>query len=293
MKQVKRFIDCFSHNSGNLAITDHLLVLEEFLNSGKVNSLFDLVYPKPDDISQIRTQAFQTLNLFASEFYKALRAYFVSNSNHNDPFDLMSRGNSERNNYLPQDAFWLISVIVGNHMPILRQPLRVPFNEALNNSRLKEFYDLLEEIRDIRNLWFHNNIDATYTELREIVRILKRFCSMLGIPYGVVQDSVVTVDSKIVIGESLGNNFDINVYTLKLNGYILDRSTEKYLHTIIPSTIAKELGKELLSLKPSGGRLKIVADGDARKIYVFDDFDKNGVKRFGYILTINKNEWFR
>ena len=289
---MKPFVDCFSQKSGNFEFTDHLLVLEEFLNTGKVNSLFDLVYPKPNDISQIRTQAFQTLNLFASEFYKALRAYFVSNSNHNDPFDLMGRAHSDRNNYVPQDAFWLISVIVGNHMPVLRGPLRIPFNEALNNKRLREFYDLLEEIRDIRNLWFHNNIDATYPELRELVRLLKKFCSMLGIPYGVVQENTV-VDSKIVIGEPLGDHFDINVYTLKLNGYILDRSTEKYLHTVIAPVIAKELGKELLSLKPSGGRLRIVADGEARKIYVFDDFDKNGVKRFGYLMTIDKNQWFR
>jgi hypothetical protein len=90
-----------------------------------------------------------------------------------------------------------------------------------------------------------------------------------------------TSDDETPIGTPLAGPFISHSYTLHMNGSVRDRGTDELLGELI--TDGDTIGALLLARKPSGGRLRMTAEGDVAA-YFGDSW--------GFIAKVTPKTWF-
>ena len=218
----------------------------------------------------------------------------------------ISKMNISESNY--KDPSVLLKEIVN----VGSSPLRGPISALVPKAQWKDFYNRLSEVLGSRHLWVHNEIRTTADELKSLCILLRKvswilelqvseecgeLLSMLEPEEGAAQEEVqaplkspsdivgtfqpLTENENMQVGFPIAGPFISYSYTLHLNGSIRDRGTEGLLEDL--SSGAGTLGALLIARKPSGGRLRITADGQVAAY--FGD-------HWGYLAQVSSNNWF-
>ena len=191
-------------------------------------------------------------------------------------------------------------------------PLRAPITALVPRANWKDFYKRLEDLLGERHLWVHNSITADADQLKSLAVLVSKVGWTLEL--AVVQECQAildhitpdetevaveapepieaaseiaaelgrfTSDDEIPIGTPLSGPFVSHSYTLHMNGSVRDRGTDQLLGDLI--TDGDTIGALLLARKPSGGRLRITAQGDV--VAYFGD-------SWGFIAKVTPKTWF-
>jgi hypothetical protein len=191
-------------------------------------------------------------------------------------------------------------------------PLRAPITALVPQANWKDFYKRLEDLLGERHLWVHNSITADAAQLKSLTVLVSKVGWTLEL--AVVQECQAildhitpdetevaveapepieaaseiaaelgrfTSDDETPIGTPLSGPFVSHSYTLHMNGSVRDRATDELLGDLI--TDGDTIGALLLARKPSGGRLRMTAQGDVAA-YFGDSW--------GFIAKVTPKTWF-
>ena len=191
-------------------------------------------------------------------------------------------------------------------------PLRAPITALVPQANWKDFYKRLEDLLGERHLWVHNSITADAAQLKSLTVLVSKVGWTLEL--AVVQECQAildhitpdetevaveapepieaaseiaaelgrfTSDDETPIGTPLSGPFVSHSYTLHVNGSVRDRATDELLGDLI--TDGDTIGALLLARKPSGGRLRMTAQGDVAA-YFGDSW--------GFIAKVTPKTWF-
>jgi hypothetical protein len=191
-------------------------------------------------------------------------------------------------------------------------PLRAPITALVPQANWKDFYKRLEDLLGERHLWVHNSITADADQLKSLAVLVSKVGWTLEL--AVVQECQAildhitpdetevaveapepveaaseiaaelgrfTSDDETPIGTPLSGPFVSHSYTLHMNGSVRDRASDELLGDLI--TDGDTIGALLLARKPSGGRLRITAQGDV--VAYFGD-------SWGFIAKVTPKTWF-
>jgi hypothetical protein len=191
-------------------------------------------------------------------------------------------------------------------------PLRAPITALVPQANWKDFYKRLEDLLGERHLWVHNSITADAAQLKSLTVLVSKVGWTLEL--AVVQECQAildhitpdetevaveapepkeaaseiaaelgrfTSDDETPIGTPLSGPFVSHSYTLHMNGSVRDRGTDELLGDLI--TDGDTIGALLLARKPSGGRLRMTAQGDVAA-YFGDSW--------GFIAKVTPKTWF-
>ena len=191
-------------------------------------------------------------------------------------------------------------------------PLRAPITALVPQANWKDFYKRLEDLLGERHLWVHNSITADAAQLKSLTVLVSKVGWTLEL--AVVQECQAildhitpdetevaveapepseaaseiaaelgrfTSDDETPIGTPLSGPFVSHSYTLHMNGSVRDRATDELLGDLI--TDGDTIGALLLARKPSGGRLRMTAQGDVAA-YLGDSW--------GFIAKVTPKTWF-
>jgi hypothetical protein len=191
-------------------------------------------------------------------------------------------------------------------------PLRAPITALVPQANWKDFYKRLEDLLGERHLWVHNSITADAAQLKSLTVVVSKVGWTLEL--AVVQECQAildhitpdetevaveapepieaaseiaaelgrfTSDDETPIGTPLSGPFVSHSYTLHMNGSVRDRATDELLGDLI--TDGDTIGALLLARKPSGGRLRMTAQGDVAA-YFGDSW--------GCIAKVTPKTWF-
>lgn len=191
-------------------------------------------------------------------------------------------------------------------------PLRAPITALVPQANWKDFYKRLEDLLGERHLWVHNSITADAAQLKSLTVLVSKVGWTLEL--AVVQECQAildhitpdetevaveapepieaaseiaaelgrfTSDDETPIGTPLSGPFVSHSYTLHINGSVRDRATDELLGDLI--TDGDTIGALLLARKPSGGRLRMTAQGDVAA-YFGDSW--------GFIAKVTPKTWF-
>ena len=191
-------------------------------------------------------------------------------------------------------------------------PLRAPITALVPQANWKGFYKRLEDLLGERHLWVHNSITADADQLKSLAVLVSKVSWTLELsvvlecqafldhitpdetevaveaPEPIEAASEIaaelgrfTSDDETPIGTPLSGPFVSHSYTLHMNGSVRDRGTDELLGELIPD--GDTIGALLLARKPSGGRLRITAQGDV--VAYFGE-------AWGFIAKVTPNTWF-
>ena len=257
--------------------------------------------------SQIHSTGIAIINLFAQDLFTFIDSGLSKEKGKNWLTDLqLAKMNISESNY--KDPSVLLKEIVN----IGSSPLRAPISALIPKAQWRDFYNRLAEVLGSRHLWVHNEIRTTPDELKSLCILLRKvswilelqvseecgdLLSMLEPEEGASQEEVqaplkspseivgtfhpLTENEDVQVGFPIAGPFISYSYTLHLNGSIRDRGTESLLEDLCPG--AGTLGALLIARKPSGGRLRITADGQIAAY--FGD-------HWGYLAQVSANNWF-
>jgi hypothetical protein len=191
-------------------------------------------------------------------------------------------------------------------------PLRAPITALVPQANWKDFYKRLEDLLGERHLWVHNSITADADQLKSLAVLVSKVSWTLEL--SVVQECQAildhitpdetevaveapepieaaseiaaelgrfTSDDETPIGTPLSGPFVSHSYTLHMNGSVRDRGTDELLGDLIAD--GDTIGALLLARKPSGGRLRITAQGDV--VAYFGE-------AWGFLAKVTPNTWF-
>lgn len=257
--------------------------------------------------SQIHSTGIALINLFAQDLLAFIDVGLSKEKGTKWLTELqISKMNISESNY--KDPSVLLKEIVN----VGSSPLRGPISALVPKAQWKDFYNRLSEVLGSRHLWVHNEIRTTTEELKSLCILLRKvswtlelqvseecgdLLSMLEPEDGATQEEVqaplkspseivdtfqpLTENEDIEVGFPLAGPFISYSYTLHLNGSIRDRGTESLLEDLAPQ--GGTLGALLVARKPSGGRLRITADGQIAAY--FGD-------HWGYLGQVSASDWF-
>lgn len=191
-------------------------------------------------------------------------------------------------------------------------PLHAPITALVPQANWKDFYKRLKDLLGERHLWVHNSITADADQLKSLAVLVSKVSWTLEL--SVVQECQAildhitpdetevaveapepseaaseiaaelvrfTSDDETSIGTPLSGPFVSHSYTLHMNGSVRDRGTDELLGDLIPD--GDTIGALLLARKPSGGRLRITAQGDV--VAYFGE-------AWGFLAKVTPNTWF-
>jgi hypothetical protein len=191
-------------------------------------------------------------------------------------------------------------------------PLRAPITALVPQANWKDFYKRLEDLLGERHLWVHNSITADADQLKSLAVLVSKVSWTLEL--SVVQECQAildhitpdetevaveapepseaaseiaaelgrfTSDDETPIGTPLSGPFVSHSYTLHMNGSVRDRGTDELLGDLISD--GDTIGALLLARKPSGGRLRITAQGDV--VAYFGE-------AWGFLAKVTPSTWF-
>ena len=193
-----------------------------------------------------------------------------------------------------------------------QSPLRKPISVLVPASHWKDFYNRLDEILGERHLWVHNKVKADAEQLKSLVILINKVSWTLELPVVrecsellewinpenqevpleaiepettpsqlVAQLGEFTKDDELAVGSPIAGPFASYSYTLHMNGSIRNRSTDELLEDLIPE--AGILGALLIARKPSGGRLRISANGTIAAYFA---------DSWGFLAQVTPETWF-
>ena len=191
-------------------------------------------------------------------------------------------------------------------------PLRAPITALVPQANWKDFYKRLEDLLGERHLWVHNSITADSDQLKSLAMLVSKVGWTLELavvqecraildhitpdeteaadeipePIEAASDIAAelgrfTSDDEAPIGTLMAGPFISHSYTLHMNGSVRDRRTDELLGDLIAD--GDTIGALLLARKPSGGRLRITAQGDV--VAHFAD-------AWGFIAKVTPKTWF-
>lgn len=197
-------------------------------------------------------------------------------------------------------------------------PLRKPIKTKIPQKDIVAFFSRLQVILDDRNDWIHHNSIFSTQSLKSLILNIYPIASKMELPMrqecdlllakldGVdpyipqsetpaLPESPTEVESDLVkeiretllledrtIGELIDDKFLEFSYVLHLTGEIRDRKTGNLLSEF-RSDYSGSLGALLIARKPTGGRLRVTADGTLAAY--FED-------HWGYIAKVSPEQWF-
>ncbi len=270
---------------------------------------------KPDltQEEQIHQTGLAVINLFGSDFFRFINET-LEKKDGTDWLTNYRKSNLVYANYNFVDPSNLLKEL----LRVSTSPLRNPIREIIPQKDSVAFFNRLKIILDDRNDWTHHNSKFTREQLKTLIlniypiadklRLEVKFeCdSLLSVLDGVVPD-IAQVENPIVpeteslpaskiiesiqnfipdnertVGELIESKFIEYSYVLHLNGQIRNRKTDECLSEVNPD-FAETIGALLISRKPSGGRLRLTAEGIL--VAYFDD-------HWGYLAEVKKDQWF-
>ena len=191
-------------------------------------------------------------------------------------------------------------------------PLRAPITALVPQANWKDFYKRIDDLLGERHLWVHNSITADAEQLKSLAVLVSKVSWTLELsvvqecqaildhitpdetevaveaPEPIAAASEIaaelgrfTSDDETPIGTPLSGPFVSHSYTLHVNGSVRDRATDELLGDLISD--GDTIGALLLARKPSGGRLRITAQGDVAA-YFGDSW--------GFIAKVTPKTWF-
>lgn len=191
-------------------------------------------------------------------------------------------------------------------------PLRAPITALVPQANWKDFYKRIDDLLGERHLWVHNSITADADQLKSLAVLVSKVSWTLELsvvqecqaildhitpdetevaveaPEPIAAASEIaaelgrfTSDDETPIGTPLSGPFVSHSYTLHVNGSVRDRATDELLGDLISD--GDTIGALLLARKPSGGRLRITAQGDLAA-YFGDSW--------GFIAKVTPRTWF-
>ena len=191
-------------------------------------------------------------------------------------------------------------------------PLRAPITALVPQANWKDFYKRIDDLLGERHLWVHNSITADAEQLKSLAVLVSKVSWTLELsvvqecqaildhitpdetevaveaPEPIAAASEIaaelgrfTSDDETPIGTPLSGPFVSHSYTLHVNGSVRDRATDELLGDLISD--GDTIVALLLARKPSGGRLRITAQGDVAA-YFGDSW--------GFIAKVTPKTWF-
>ena len=191
-------------------------------------------------------------------------------------------------------------------------PLRAPITALVPQANWKDFYKRIDDLLGERHLWVHNSITADADQLKSLAVLVSKVSWTLELsvvqecqaildhitpdetevaveaPEPIAAASEIaaelgrfTSDDETPIGTPLSGPFVSHSYTLHVIGSVRDRATDELLGDLISD--GDTIGALLLARKPSGGRLRITAQGDVAA-YFGDSW--------GFIAKVTPKTWF-
>jgi hypothetical protein len=257
--------------------------------------------------SQIHSTGISLINLFALDLFDFVDSGLIRDKGKNWLTDLqLAKMDVSEVNY--KDPAVLLKEIVN----VGSSPLRAPISTLVPKTQWKDFYNRLSEVLGSRHLWVHNEIKPDPEELKSLCILIRKVSWLLELPVAeecgelmalldpnepdppVDEELPSGVPSKIVeafqplteneaqeVGTPLAGPFISFSYTLHLNGSVRDRASDALLEDVIGE--GGTIGALLISRKPSGGRLRITADGQIAAY--FGD-------HWGYVAKVKVENWF-
>jgi hypothetical protein len=264
-------------------------------------ALPDLTIP-----TQINSTGCGLINVFASDLFDFIDKGLKKSKGQNWLTEMQIQSVGSDQNY--RDPSVLLKELAHNG----GSPLRAPISALVPQANWRDFYKRLQDLLGERHLWVHNSITSDADQLKSLAVLVSKVAWTLEL--AVVQECQAILDhitpdetevaveapepieaaSEIAaelgrftsgdetpIGTPLAGPFISHSYTLHMNGSVRDRGTDELLGELI--TDGDTIGALLLARKPSGGRLRMTAEGDVAA-YFGDSW--------GFIAKVTPKTWF-
>lgn len=265
-----------------------------------------IALPQLDIPSQVNSAGSGLINVFAIDLYDFIDLELRKTKGLNWLVELQVQNIGQDRNF--KDPSALLKELTQRG----QSPLRVPISARVPQADWKEFYKRLDDLLGERHLWVHNSITADAKQLGSLAVLVSKISTVLGLP--VVQECTAlfshcfpveataendlpepaiapsdlaaelgrfTSDDEISVGSSIPGPFISQTYTLHLNGSVRDRGTNMLLTDAISDGVT--LGALLIARKPSGGRLRITADGHLAAYFG---------ETWGFLAKVSPQTWF-
>ena len=271
-----------------------------------------ITLPDLGNAFQIHATGMALINCFSADLYDFINKSLIKSDGPEWLQTLeITAANVGKTNF--KDPALLLKRLTENQNGEIRTILRKPLNSVIPSNYHKEFYNLLDQLLADRHTWFHQEIDVSSDELKELaVDISKISYRLEGLPVtrecrAVLdlysppeavseeevsdQGEVSEIAEKIIeasgedepeVGSPLDGPFLGYTYTLHITGEIRDRKTDQLLSEV-NAEVAKSLGALLLARKPNGGRLRMTQEGILAAF--FGD-------TWGYLAKVEQGRWF-
>lgn len=285
----------------------------EFIRKRRLKLRMRLAIPDMSQDGQIHQTGLGLINLFGSDLFTFLNKE-LENTEGVDWLTKYRRTNLIYQNYNFVDPSNLLKEL----LRVSTTPLRKPIKNIVPQKDLVAFFNRLQVILEDRNDWVHHNSVFTKENLKTLILnlypVVQRmkldlltecdyFLPILdGVEPDVPQTSepivaasggsdesewIKTIQSVIpdnepVVGELIEGQFLEFSYVLHLTGEIRNRRSNELLSELNPDA-ASSVGTLLIARKPSGGRLRITAEGIVAAY--FED-------HWGYLATVSAEKWF-
>lgn len=256
--------------------------------------------------TQINSTGCGLINVFASDLFDFIDKGLKKSKGQNWLTEMQIQSVGSDQNY--RDPSVLLKELAHNG----GSPLRAPITALVPQANWKDFYKRLQDLLGERHLWVHNSITSDADQLKSLAVLVSKVAWTLEL--GVVQECQAildhitpdetevaveapepieaaseiaaelgrfTSDDETPIGTPLAGPFISHSYTLHMNGSVRDRGTDELLGELI--TDGDTIGALLLARKPSGGRLRMTAEGDVAA-YFGDSW--------GFIAKVTAKTWF-
>lgn len=270
--------------------------------------------PNLDKKEQIHQTGLALISLFAGDLFHLIDESLRKSDGENWLTNYR-KSQLEYANYNFADPANLLKEIIRFSTSPLRKPLRL----AVPQQETVPFYNRLEILLEDRNDWVHHHVVAEKDTLKTLILNLYPICQKLNLPLifecdillarlDGVEPEVPQAEPPIVtsspvdtanqalrefvatipanereVGELIEQELLKHSYTLHLSGEIRDRKTDQLLSATFPDG-AGTLGALMIARKPTGGRLRITADGTVTAY--FED-------HWGYLASVKSDQWFQ
>jgi hypothetical protein len=256
--------------------------------------------------TQINSTGCGLINVFASDLFDFIDKGLKKSKGQNWLTEMQIQSVGSDQNY--RDPSVLLKELVHNG----GSPLRAPITALVPQANWRDFYKRLQDLLGERHLWVHNSITADAVQLKSLVVLVSKVAWTLELtvvqecqaildlitpdetevaveaPEPIAAASEIaaelgrfTSDDETPIGTPISGPFVSHSYTLHMNGSVRDRGTDELLGELI--TDGDTIGALLLARKPSGGRLRMTAEGDVAA-YFGDSW--------GFIAKVTPKTWF-
>lgn len=282
-------------------------------NCDEVKSSMRLAVPDLNQDGQIHQTGLGLINLFGSDLFSEINRELEKT----DGIDWLT--NYRKTNLVYQNYNFVDpSNLLKELLRVSTSPLRKPIRMAVPQKELVAFFNRIQVVLEDRNDWVHHNSIFTKEHLKSLIlnlypiaqrmnlELLQECDFFLPILDGVEPDipqteepiiastgtadesewvkaiQAVIPENEPSVGELIEGKFLDFSYVLHLTGEIRNRKSNELLSDLNPEA-ANSIGTLLIARKPTGGRLRITAEGVL--VAYFED-------HWGYLAKVTNEKWF-